>query len=426
MRSVSRNANSDADIPATSKPTFACVHLAMVTAIAGSISTFSAPVIADVFELTSGGRIEGQLIEAVEDGDGAKYTIELPAGGHVTLAKSQVARVDTTTDTEAEYKKVARSTPDTVEGHWRMVEWCREKKLTAQSKAHLARILELDPNHAEARNASGFRQQDGEWMNRDDVMASRGMVLYEGRYVTPQHVELLERQKQDKDSQANWSKEIDRLRRWLTGRRPERIVQAQDELKDIRDPAAAEAVVNALKREREPGLKRLWITVAAQIDHRMTVDALVDRSLADPEEDVRYMSLELLIKSGRPGLVTPYVRALKNRDNEIINRAGAALGQIGDRDALGPLIEALVTTHKIKVSDTQPDQHAYTFTPESGAFSFGGSGPKVIQRDVRNPAVLNSLVTLSGGTSFDYDQAGWRRWLAAQAKDRAIDIRRDE
>jgi HEAT repeats len=426
MRSASRNTNLNAAVNAVAKTNFAGLHFAIAGALSAAFSIGAAPAGADVFELTSGGRIEGQLIEAVEDDDGAKYTIELAAGGRVTLAKSQVARVDTTTDTEAEYEKLARSTPDTADGHWRMVEWCREKKLTAQTKAHLTRILELDPNHAAARNASGFRQENGEWLNRDDVMTSRGMVMYEGRYVTPQHVELLERQKQDKDSQANWSKEIDRLRRWLTGRRPERIVQAQDELKAIRDPAAAEAVVDALKRERDPGLKRVWIAVAAQIDHRMTIDALVDRSLSDPEEEIRYMSLEYLVRSGRPGLATPYVRALKNRDNEIMNRAGAALGQIGDRDALGPLIEALITTHKIKVSESNPDQHAYTFTPESGAFSFGGSGPKVVQQDVRNPAVLNSLVTLSGGTSFDYDQAGWRRWLAAQAKNRAIDIRRDE
>jgi hypothetical protein len=124
--------------------------------------------------------------------------------------------------------------------------------------------------------------------------------------------------------------------------------------------------------------------------------------------------------------VTPYVRALKNRDNEIINRAGAALGQIGDRDAMGPLIEALITTHKVKVAEGNADQHAYSFSPDSGSFSFGGGGPKVISQDLRNPAVLNALVTLSGGTSFDYDQAGWRRWLAAQAKKQAIDIRRDE
>jgi hypothetical protein len=45
---------------------------------------------------------------------------------------------------------------------------------------------------------------------------------------------------------------------------------------------------------------------------------------------------------------------------------------------------------------------------------------------VKNPAVLSALVKLSGGTSFDYDKAQWRGWLAAQAKANAVDLRRDE
>jgi hypothetical protein len=226
--------------------------------------------------------------------------------------------------------------------------------------------------------------------------------------------------------QADWGNTIDRLRRVLTGRRQERIPAAQAEIAAIRDPAAAEAVVNALKREQDPALKRMWMEVASRIESKLTVDALVHLSLADPDPEVRYQSLDFLVRSRHPGVAAPYIRALKNRDNEIVNRAGAALGQIGDRDAIGALIDALITTHKIKMAEGNPDQHAYNFTPDSGAFSFGGSGPKVVQQNLQNPAVLAALVNLSGGTSFDYDQEQWRRWLAAQAKHNAIDVRRDE
>jgi len=403
---------------------FAFCILQLITCVL-IVSEVSSTARADVFELANGGRVEGRAVAPAE-GDKSKYVIELKDGGRLTIPRSQVERVDATSDTEAEYQKLARSSPDTVEGHWKMAEWCRERKLLAQAKQHVARVLELDPNHEKARVASGFRQQNGEWVTRDDVMASRGMVLYEGRYVTPQHVELLDRQKETKGAEADWANNIDRLRRWLTGRRPERFAVARAELQAIRDPAAAEAVVAALRREKIPELKRLWLEIASHLDHQLAVDALVDRSLADPEEEIRMQSLEYLIKSGRPGLVAPYIRALKNRDNEIVNRAGAALGQIGDNAAIGPLIEALVTNHKIKISDANPDQQAYTFSKDSSAFSFGGGGPQVVAQDVRNPAVLNSLITLSGGPSFDYDQEQWRRWLAAQVKHNAVDVRRDQ
>lgn len=394
-----------------------------------SLAVFHAaglPACADVFNLASGGRIEGQIVEQ-PGGDQAKCVIELTSGGQVTIARSQITRIETTSETDAEYQKLARTSPDTVDGHVRMAEWCREHKLTTQAKAHMARVLEIDSEHADARNAAGFRQQGGKWMTRDDIMASRGLVMHEGRYVTPQHVELLKSQKSAKESEGNWTKQIDLLRRWLTGRREDRAAQAHADLLKITDPAAADAVVNMLKREKNPQLKKLWIEVASHIDSRATIDALVDRSLADPDEDIRIQSLEGLIKSGRQGLAAPYIRALSNRDNDIVNRAGKALGMIGDRDALGPLIEAIITTHKVKVSDANPDQHSYAFeTSGGGGFSFGGGGPKAIDRDFRNPAVLTALITLADGASFDYDKQAWRQWLAAQTKNRRIDVRRDK
>jgi hypothetical protein len=380
---------------------------------------------ADIFELANGGRIDGRVVETA-DGDQSKYVIDLAGGGRLTIPRSDVARVDATSPSDDEYLALARRAPDTVAGHWKLVEWCREHRLRDRAGQHLERILELDPSHEEARMALGFRHKDGQWVTRDDVMANRGMLMYEGRYVTPQHIELLKRLKETKTSQADWANTFERLRRWLTGRREERFAQAHAELQTIRDPLAAAPLIAMLRREQDPELRRLWVDVAAGLDHQLAVDALVDLSLTDPEAEIRYQCLESLIKSGRSGLAVPYIRALRDRDNAIVNRAGAALGQLGNPEAAGALIDALVTKHRFKTSDANPDQHAYTFSPDSGSFSFGGGGPQVVTREIRNPDVLGALVTLAGGTSFDYDQEQWRRWLAAQTKLNAVDVRRDE
>ena len=380
---------------------------------------------ADVFELTGGGQLEGKLLPS-DNGSKLNCTIELSAGGRVTIARSQITRIDTVTDAVAEYQKMARTSPDTVDAHWKLAEWCREHKLREERRQHLDRIIELNPNHADARTALGFHQKDGQWMNRDDVMASRGLVLFDGKYVTPQQVELLKQQKESKVTQADWTNRIEQLRRWLMGKRQDRASQAHAEIQAIQDPQAAEAVVATLRRENDPQLKCLWIETASRLNHHAAIDALVNLSLYDQDDEIRRQCLEYLIKSRRPGLVTPYIRALKDKDNEIVNRAGLALGQIGDRDAIGPLIDALITKHKIKVSDANPDQHAYTFSKDSNAFSFGGgSAPQVVVQSIRNRAVLDALVTLSGNANFDYDQVQWRGWLAAQAKATAVDVRRD-
>jgi hypothetical protein len=400
----------------------ATIHSTFAIAVASVVGVARA----DIIELANGGRLEGKVVQS-DDASKQNFVIDLAAGGQLTIPRSQVTRIDTLTDAEAEYKKLARSSPDTVDDHWKMAEWCRQHKLQNDYQRHLERVLELNPNHADARAALGFRQKDGQWMNRDDVMASRGLVLFEGRYVTPQHVELMKRQKETKATQADWKNRIERLRRSLTGRRQDQANDALTEIRAINDPEAAPAIVDLLRRENDPDLKRLWLEVASHLNHRAAVDALVNLSLTDEDEEIRRQCLEYLIKSGRPGIATPFVRALTNKDNEIVNRAALALGQFRDRETIGPLIEALITKHKVKVSEGNPDQHAYAFSKDSNAFSFGGSkGPQIVTQSLRNRAVLDALVTMSGGASFDYDQEQWRNWLAAQTKTAAVDIRRDQ
>jgi len=344
------------------------------------------------------------------------------------LPRSEVSRVVEESDVEVQYEQMARSAPDTVDAQWKLAEWCRDHKLTEQSKQHLARVLELDPEHKEARELMGFHDVDGNWMTRDQLMASRGLVEYEGKWRTRQHVELMEREKKLREATTDWSNRLELWRRWLTSRRQDRAQQAHDEILAINDPMAAEPLVAMLDREDVYELKRLWIQVAARLDHPAALNALVQLSLYDPDESIRVECLEYVIKSGRPGIVTPYIRALRNKDNEVINRAGAALGQIGNRDAIGPLIEALVTKHRVVIDPGSSYQNAYSFSPNGGggSYNFGSSGPKVETRSVRNPAVLSALVLLSGGTSFDYNQPQWRTWQAAQAKLNSVDVRRDQ
>jgi hypothetical protein len=385
-----------------------------------------APARADVIELTTGGRVEGRLLESA-DGDNDVQVIELGAGARLAIPRSQIARVNSTSDADAEYEKLARSAPDTVEAHEQLAEWCRERKMRERMQRHFERVLELDPNHEAARIALGFRKRDGQWMTRDEIMDDRGLVLYGGRYITPQAAELLERQKEVKSEQADWGNKLDQLRRWLTGRRPERAAEALAEIRALRDPLAADAVVALLRREKDPALKRLWMEVASRLDHRAAIDVLVDLSLYDEDPEIRHDALEYLVNSGRKGLLRPYLRALKKSNNEIVNRAAAALGKIGDRDAAGPLIEALITQHTYRIAGGNPNQHAYAMSPDGGqAFNFGGSRPQVVSQAVQNPEVLSALVSLSGGVSFEYDQTQWRRWLAAQARQHVIDLRRDQ
>ena len=319
------------------------------------------PARADTFELDNGGRVEGRILD--DQKTDVVFVIETPDGARLTIRRSQIAHVDSVSDDEAQYEALARTSPDTVDAHWKLAQWCREHDLRDESDEHLERVLQLEPDHAEARRLLGYRQENGRWMSRDEVMASRGMVRYDGRYVTRQHVELAERAKQLRESDVQWNSRLDRLRRWLVSRRSDRADQARQEILAIHDPAAAEAIVDMLRREKDPLVRQLWIQVAAQINHPATLDALAHLSLYDPDDETRRQCLDDVIRSGHPAIAMPYIQALKSRDNEIINRAAAALGQIGDTGAIGPLIDALETKHTVTISSGTQGQYAISFSP---------------------------------------------------------------
>ena len=133
------------------------------------------PAVGEVFLLRSGGRIEGDLVNADEN-PRTSYVISLPNGGQVTLDAAAVEKVQPVRPELAEYEKVRRQYPDTVQGQLQLADWCREHNLEAQRKTHLERVLQLDPDQAEARRLLGYRKVKDKWMTHDEEMADKGYV----------------------------------------------------------------------------------------------------------------------------------------------------------------------------------------------------------------------------------------------------------
>ena len=282
-----------------------------------------------------------------------------------------------------------------------MAQWCREHDLRDESDEHLERILQLEPDDAEARRLLGYRQENGRWMSRDEVMASRGMVRYDGRYVTRQHVELAERAKQLRELDVQWNSRLDRLRGSLVGRRSDRADQARQEILAIHDPAAAEAVVDLLRREKDPLVRQLWIQVAAQIDHPATLDAPAHLSTRrsgrrDPPPMPRRR--DSLRPPGHRDALHSGVEESRQRNHQP-GRGGA--WPIGDTGAIGPLIDALETKHTVTISSGTQGQYAISFSPSGGTgYSFGGGSPKTTTSWVRNPCGPTAALTRLAGVKF--------------------------
>ncbi len=383
----------------------------------------AAPCPAEVFILQSGGRIEGELLNPDEN-PRQKFVVRVADGATVTLRADQVRQLLRERPEEAEYRRIRPNYPDTVEGQWALAEWCLENRLLEQRQRHLQRVIELEPDHQDARRVLGYSQFDGQWMTQEEVMAQRGYVRYQGRWRTRQEIALLERDRQLETAQKEWYVTINRWHNWLG---TDRAGQARQNLLSIDDAHAVPALTDRLSDARHPQARILFAQVLAKLGTPAARQALAEAAIDDPVEEVRLSCLDYLKPTDDRAVTAFFVEKLRDRDNNTINRAGVALSYVGNESAVGPLIDALVTRHTFRLGSQNPGAMSMSF-PTGGTSGGGGISmnpqPKVIRKQMRNSAVLEALVGLTG-QNFSYDQRAWESWHASQRRRDRVDARRD-
>jgi hypothetical protein len=383
------------------------------------------PARADIFQLTDGGEITGKLVERGPDDE---YIIQSDLGANVTLRKDQVKDIVHQSEHQTEYDARSRSLPDTVPAHRALADWCEQKQLKSLAEHHLRRIVELDPNDEQARTSLGYQLHQGKWLTRDAIMAERGMRFYDGQYRTAQEIALLEREKVHKSSEIEWLRQLKLWRGWLESRRPGRAEEAQAEISAITDPQAATSLVRMLDAERDEDLRFMWMEILSQVHHPASMRKLIDLSIDEPDRETRLQCVEYLLGTNDEIDIQPYVKALLSKDNEIVNIAAEALGQIGNRDAISPLIGALVTRHKFAVVPQGELSATFSRDGSGGAGLSAGNKPQFIQQDLENVEVRRALIALSGDQDFGFNERAWSRWYENERSQHqpVIDPRRDQ
>jgi hypothetical protein len=379
---------------------------------------------AEIFILASGGRVVGELVNRDEK-PRKTYIIELADGSRMTLEAAQVESVQKAKPELLEYEKIRPDYADTVEGQWSLAEWCREKKLPDKREVHLKRIIELEPDHADARRVLGYTKIDGKWARRDDVMKERGYVLYKGNWVLPQVVEQQAEKAKADAAAVEWARQIGQWKKMLGTKNEDK---AKENFQTITDAAAVKPLVIALRNEKSPEIRILFIEGLRNIETPEAERAMTIAAIDDGAEEVRMTCLDFLKTKKRPESVAYFVGKLKAKDNDTVNLAGVALREMKDPSSIPPLIDALQTTHKFKV---QQGGGEGSLSPTFGNGPGGGGGglsvggrPKIIYRTINNQAVLDALVAITG-KNYAFDQASWKAWLAAQKTPDNGDVRRN-
>jgi hypothetical protein len=294
----------------------------------------------------------------------------------------------------------------------------------------LRRVVALAPDHADARRALGYSFIDGQWLTQQEFLDRNGLVRYRGMIVTPQEVELLERRRKDELAEKEWFTKLRRIRSQLD--RDRNVDAARSAITSIVDPYAVKAILSQFDDEKVRDIRLWYIAALAGIGSPDAVAALVKFSLEDKDAEIRISSLERLAKFKGPAVTQRYVQALKDKDNDVVQRAALGLRYAGDGSAVVPLIDALVTTHTYLLvphgANTNPGAITSTFStaPGGGGMGFGMNMNRTrkIKRDISNTEVLKTLVELTS-VNYSFDKDAWRKWFTAQRQPESLDARRD-
>jgi len=411
------------------------------------VTTVLRPSKAEMLSLINGSHLDGQLLNPDENPRNS-YQFKLTNGTEVTLAPEQVREYKADRPEVAEYGRIHDKYPDTAEGQYKLALWCREHDLSAQKAKHLQRVIELDPDHADARRMLGYSKFDGQWMTIEEKKTKDGYVRdRKGDWKLPQEVALEEQRDRQQLAEREWFSKVKLWRGWLdTNRRK----QGRDNLVNITDPRAVTALAKKLigveradlttSQPPDPSVEARLIYIEALVhiataatnpsDVQLARAALAMAALEDKDDEVWLSCMDELVKQKEdPLTVAFFIKQLRNKQNYIINRAAVGLGRMKDPTAISPLIDALITERKEIVGGNNPGQTTTTFgtrgTP-GGGISMNQKPHVEIHYD-RNQAVLDSLVAMTG-QNFSYDKAAWRAWYVAQQSKGGggLDVRRDK
>ncbi len=402
----------------THKPSRLCLALLL----AWFPTWFATRAAADEVALTlaGGGEVRGKLLNPSEF-PRTQYQIQSDYGVRLAFARDLVHNVRNISDKQLEYEKLEPTYPDTLDGQWALAEWCREKNMAAERQVHLRRVLDFNTDHEAARRALGFFRHEEVWTTQDELMTHRGFVKYKGEWVLPEEVAIRERRRQNELSEKAWLRQVSEWKKYI-GSKPQEVIAQMDE---VRDPNAVGAIAYHMAPDREirPAVRQQFHKMLFNIGSPGAWDLIGEASLHDPDEDTRAAARERLEGQTRPDLVKKFVTALGSSDNNVVNRAALGLIYLKDDSAIGPLIDALVTTHKFRVVSGSPGTSA-TFGSNGGGGLSVGRRATVYHKPIANEPVRNALISLTG-VNFGYGKEDWHTWHATYLRSRAVDTRRD-
>ena len=143
---------------------------------------------ADEVYLKGAGSLSGRIVEQTDK------ILKVDVGdGLISVSPSQVEKIVKGRSPLDEYDdRAAQIGPQDVRGWKNLGKWALDQGLSKQSRDAYKKVVAMAPNDAEARQALGFVQVDGQWVTEEEGYRAKGYIQYQGEWMTPAEAQLLQ------------------------------------------------------------------------------------------------------------------------------------------------------------------------------------------------------------------------------------------
>jgi HEAT repeat protein len=220
--------------------------------------------------------------------------------------------------------------------------WAQRAGLHDEARRCAESVVALEPDHEGARSLLGQQKADGSWLSGDELLAAKGFVSRDGRWVLREEAEAADRKARPVKRMSDDEQRVaDLLHRAAEG--PERARKfALEALAGMSPDDLARPALRALRRGT-PAERRLAASLLARWGDVDAVRPLIHTAIKDREKSVRGAAVEALKEIDHEDTLRPFARALWSDTPIIRTHAAEALGSFGGAASVEWIIRRLKT-----------------------------------------------------------------------------------
>ncbi len=154
------------------------------------VLALAAPAAADELVLRSGASFTGVVKE-----ENGRVSVEMDIGT-MTFERAEVRMIVRSRDPMTELDGMLK-VPGDAKLFYALALWARERGLANRSNDLFRKVIDHDPDHEGARKALGYEKVGGQWLAGDELMAAKGFVRVDGRWIPQaEYLQLLQAERQ--------------------------------------------------------------------------------------------------------------------------------------------------------------------------------------------------------------------------------------